>query len=374
MLEFDEHRELYGRVLVDLREPRWDFMNTQFSLSAASLYAHAVELLDARRLEGVLSYGQLYRIIRAALDEEHLLGALKPEIMDGPEAFVDLDPDLPLALLDLRHAGKKLLLITNSSWEYTQAMMTYACDQFLPDCNSWRSLFDMVIVSARKPRFFSIESPVYEVVGAGLLRPQHRRLEVGKIYEGGHAGMVEEALGLSGAEILYVGDHIFADVTASKSMLRWRTALVVGELAREIQASEAFRPRERELAALMEEKERLDHSQAVLRLEQQRLEAGYGPSGPAASADEIGDRLQSLRTELLELDGRIAPLAKAASELGNVRWGPLMRAGNDKSHFARQVEQNADIYMSGVSSLLGHTPFAFLRAPRGSLPHDPGSG
>lgn len=48
----------------------------------------------------------------------------------------------------------------------------------------------------------------------------------------------------------------------------------------------------------------------------------------------------------------------------------MMRAGNDKSLFARQVEKYADIYTSRVANLGQRTPFAFLRAARTSLPHD----
>ncbi len=48
-----------------------------------------------------------------------------------------------------------------------------------------------------------------------------------------------------------------------------------------------------------------------------------------------------------------------------------MRAGNDKSLFARQVERYADVYTSRASNFLYETPYAFLRAARGSLPHDP---
>ena len=51
-------------------------------------------------------------------------------------------------------------------------------------------------------------------------------------------------------------------------------------------------------------------------------------------------------------------------------WGLRLRAGNDKSLFARQVEKYADIYTSRVSNLLYETPFGYLRAARGSLPHD----
>ena len=38
--------------------------------------------------------------------------------------------------------------------------------------------------------------------------------------------------------------------------------------------------------------------------------------------------------------------------LGNATWGPLMRAGNDKGLFARQVERYADVYTSRVSNFL----------------------
>jgi hypothetical protein len=56
--------------------------------------------------------------------------------------------------------------------------------------------------------------------------------------------------------------------------------------------------------------------------------------------------------------------------MGHEIWGPAMRAGNDKSRLARQIEGHADIYMSRVSNLLHVTPYGYLRGARGSLPHD----
>ena len=47
-----------------------------------------------------------------------------------------------------------------------------------------------------------------------------------------------------------------------------------------------------------------------------------------------------------------------------------MRTGGEKSHLAWQVERFADVYTSRVSNFLYQTPFAYLRAPRGSLPHE----
>lgn len=47
-------------------------------------------------------------------------------------------------LMDQKDSGKFLMLITNSDYEYTNQMMTYAYDRFLPEGTTWRDLFDMV--------------------------------------------------------------------------------------------------------------------------------------------------------------------------------------------------------------------------------------
>lgn len=371
MLDYPEQRELYTSDLVDLGEPRWVFLNTFFSLSEACMYAQMVDRLDAGDIDGVMGYGRLYATIRSCLDEAHLEGQLKAEIVAHPDRFVVLDEELPLALRDLRASGKKMILITNSEWSYTNAMMEYAFDRYLPDGMKWRDLFDMVIVSAGKPAFFEHRNPCFEVIDdEGRLLPAIAP-EAGGRYLGGNAVMVEESLGLSGEEILYVGDHIFSDVRVSRSLLRWRTALVLRALEDEIAAIEAFKSKQRELSELMGEKERVEHQFSRLRLGKQRIEKGYGPQ-PACNAASLEKRMRTLREQLTALDARIGPLAKEAGELVNVRWGLLLRTGNDKSHLARQIERYADIYMSRVSNLLALTPFVYLRSPRGSLPHDHG--
>lgn len=371
-LPYEKVRDLYARQIVDLSEPRWQFMNTLFSMSDGNLYAQLVDRFDAGvALPGIGSYAELYRKVRQTVDFAHVEGKLKGEIVAEPDRFVVLDPDCALALLDLAKAGKKMLLITNSDWSYTRAMMGYAFDRYLPSGMSWREIFDVVIVDARKPAFFLHRNPLYEVATEdGLLRPAVRELEAGQVYSGGDAGLVERWLGVEGEEILYVGDHIFSDVHVSKNIQRWRTALVLRELEDEIAAFEAFEPRRRDLEALMADKERLEIETVGIKVALQRLEHGYGP---APEEDEAGlmARSAELRTRLDALDARLAPLAAASSALASDRWGPLFRTGNDKSHLARQVERYADIYTSRVSNFLSHGPFAYLRSARGSLPHDP---
>ncbi|PQJ34817.1 HAD family hydrolase [Salinibacter sp. 10B] len=370
-LNFDRQREVYQRTLVDLGEDRWHFLNTLFSISSACMYMQLVDLLDANKLGSSMGYADLFEEVQQTLDEAHMEGRLKEKIVNNPGRFVNLDPEMPLTLLDQKRAGKKVLLITNSEWDYARPMLEYAFNDFLPEGMTWRDLFDLSIVGARKPDFFSVRMPAFRVESEdGLLR-EHKNgpLEEGHVYVGANAPLVEESLGLRGEEILYVGDHLFVDVNVSKKVLRWRTALVVRELETEIEEFQAFAEKQDQLSGLMEKKEQLEAEFSAKRLQRQRLKKDYGgPNGPDAKTLE--EEMQTLRTRLTALDERIAPLAKESSRLVNENWGPLMRTGKDKSLFARQVERYADVYTGRVSNFLHHTPFTYLRSHRGSLPHD----
>jgi 5'-nucleotidase len=375
MLDVDALREHYSRVIIDLTEPRWVFLDTWFALSEACLYLQLVDRLDEGRLGSSHGYSDLYTRVRESVDATHTEGVLKERIVRDPARFVDVDPDLPLALLDLKYAGKKLMLVTNSEWSYTRAMLGYVLDRFLPDGMTFRQLFDLVVVGARKPFFFEQRSLAYRIVDEeqGLLVPHTGPLQEGGAYFAGNARLVEQCFGVRGEEILYVGDHLYADVHMSKNLLRWRTALITRELENELSALERFKPKQAELTAMMAEKEQLEHRFSLARIALQRLEVGYGPP-VTESPRELRQRMQSIREQLVELDARIAVLAREASELGSQRWGLLMRAGNDKSRLAYQMERYADIYTSRVSNFVWHTPFVYLRSPRGSLPHDSGPG
>jgi 5'-nucleotidase len=373
VLGIEQQRDRYSREIIDLSEPRWVFLDTWFAMSEACLYLQLVDRMDAGRIPGIKSYTELYRRVRECVDAAHSEGVLKQLIVQNPERFVDLDPELPLALLDLKHAGKKLLLITNSEWSYTSAMLRHVLDPYLPDGMTFRQLFDIIIVGARKPHFFEGSAPAFRVVDetTGALLPHVGPLAVGGAYFGGNARLIERALGLRGEEVLYVGDHLYADVHVSKNVLRWRTALVTRELENELVALESFKPKQAQLTALMTEKENLEHGFSLARIALQRLDLKYGPQSPHDRA-QLRHDMQSTREALVELDTRISELARGAAELGNARWGLLMRAGNDKSRLAFQMERYADIYTSRVSNFLLSTPFVYLRSPRGSLPHDSG--
>jgi 5'-nucleotidase len=367
-LEFKAQRRLYSRTIADLSAERFPFMNTLFSLSETCMYLQMVELVDEGKLPPGLGYEELYRTVRCDIDAAHLEGELKAEITSDPDRFVVRDGDLARTLLDQKDVGKKLLLITNSDWGYTKSMMSYSLDSFLPEGMSWRDLFELVIVSARKPDFFNSRAPIFEIVNDdGLLRPCVFGIQKPGIYLGGNASLVEEYLGLTGNDLLFVGDHIYADIHVSKNVLRWRTALVLSELEREVTIQDGFRSSQAELSKLMSEKEALETDLNHVRLSLMRLDRGHDGG---TSRDELSARSDDILRKITELDSRIAPLAQESAVLSNPHWGLLMRTGNDKSLFARQVEAYADIYTSRVSNFLFATPYAFFRSVRGNLSHD----
>jgi len=366
ILGFAQQRSVYDGTVIELRDDRFEFMNTLFELSRAALWTQLVAIHDTTPLPGIHSYTALYRAIDRALGAAHLEGALKQQIVDDPERFVDRDPTVVETLRDQRLAGKQLLLVTNSEWWYTQRMMSWNFDDAMPPGETWRDLFDIVIVAAAKPRFFEEQGPIFRLVDedAGHLEPHFGPLEAGEVYHGGNARMVERALGHDASQFLYVGDHLFGDVHVTKDVLRWRTTLIARELEAEIQAVANFAGDERALREGMDTKVDLEQRHATLRMARRhRVVAG----DDYAALDVELDRLAN---EITQIDEQIAPLARAAALQGNPNWGPLMRAGVDKSLFARQVEKYADVYTSRVSNFAAATPYAYLRAARGSLPHD----
>jgi 5'-nucleotidase len=191
--------------------------------------------------------------------------------------------------------------------------------------------------------------------------PHRGQLERGQIYFGGNARLVEEALGIQSAQLLYVGDRLFGDVHVTKDLLHWRTTLVSCELEPEITDAIAFADDEDRLVAMMAEKVALDRRLAQLRLTRAQSGERYR---------ELSRELDGVSAAARKLDQQITPMAKAAAELGHPVWGPLMCAGSDKSLFARKVERYADTYTSRVSNLRFETPYAYLRAVRSGLPHD----
>lgn len=93
--------------------------------------------------------------------------------------------------------------------------------------------FDVIIVQARKPRFFTDESRPFRIYDRNLnsqLWDRVTKLEKGVIYYEGTIKQLKEMTGWRGDEVLYFGDHPYSDLADVTLEHGWRTGAIIHEL------------------------------------------------------------------------------------------------------------------------------------------------
>lgn len=98
--------------------------------------------------------------MRTSVDLCHRDGFIKNTVMAHPERYILHDPKIVPMLKQLKAAGKKVFLLTNSMYEYTDAVMNYVIHgeaslqhEGTTRRGDWKDLFDLVVVGACKPAF-----------------------------------------------------------------------------------------------------------------------------------------------------------------------------------------------------------------------------
>jgi HAD superfamily 5'-nucleotidase-like hydrolase len=367
-LSRDELTELYHHKRIRPHTPRYHWLDTLFALSEVAAYAAIVDALE-RRSEPI-DYERLFADVRASIDEAHADGTVYRYVTADLSRFVERDPELARTLHKLRSAGKKLFLLTNSPWSYTDQMMNYLLGEGMTEYPSWQHYFDVVITSAMKPLWFKEGRPLMERDGE-VRKAVRGPLERGRIYEGGNLLEFERLVGLRGSSVLYVGDHIFGDILRSKKESSWRTAMIIQELDAEIEAHEACQSDLQRQRALDEGRDRLEDE---LRFYQQRFkELSRTPETNGAQNPEkrrVKRALERLRGELRAIDREHSELGERIDRSFHPYWGSLLKEQNEMSMFGLQVEIYADIYTRRVSCLQAYSPQQFFRSPHDLMPHE----
>ncbi|BDU78606.1 HAD-IG family 5'-nucleotidase [Mesoterricola sediminis] len=357
----------YERRRLISRGGSYRSIDTLFEIPECHLYAVLVDAAEAGRLPGKDPL-LLFQDVRWAIDSAHRLGVMKAEILGNLDLFIIRDPDLPAALDRWKRAGKKLFVVSNSEWSFTQGVLSYLLDGQDPGRPLWTDYFDLVVVSARKPVFF-LETPEPEPLPGQTAA-----------YRGGNALWMEELLDARGEEILYVGDHIYGDILRSKKNVSWHTMLLIPELT----------------ATLEQFEEQAHELQEFMRLEADRrkseLRAGFldnllkrnrehrhllsGRLSPEAmhALDLEAVQLRSERDARLEAaardSARIAQLDERLEATFNRPWGSIFRDGYDQTRFADQIQTYACAYTGRISNLYMVDPSTALYAPVPTLPHE----
>ncbi|MBI5547081.1 MAG: HAD-IG family 5'-nucleotidase [Deltaproteobacteria bacterium] len=373
----EEKRRLYRGEKIDLKSERFAWIDSLFALPEACLYAEVVEHLEAQGQK--IDYDSLYSDIRECIDEVHRDDSLKSVIRQDLARFVVPDPELGPALHKLRSGGKKLFLLTNSAWDYTDLVMRFLLDGCLPEYPSWRHYFDVVVCSAQKPSFFSDGRPLVELdTATGQPVGEARSLERGKAYASGNLADFERLVGIAGEKVLYVGDHIYGDILRSKKSSLWRTCMIIEELEDEIAYTDRCASEIARLSGLEALRARLDDEvntrKLALNALERRLEKDALSEDVRRHVEEMRKRekgeLERLRRALKESGEEAESLEQRVETGFNPYWGLLFKEGTENSRFGEQVEQYACIYTSRVSNLLAYSPMQYFRSPRGFMPHE----
>ena len=386
----EERLRAYRNQRINLRSGRYQSFDTLFSMPEGSLYAAVVDLKESDRSGAMkrIRRAQIFDDVRDSVDTVHRDGSLKSVIMKDLARYFIEDPGLRPTLLRFRALGKKLFLLTNSEYEYTEAVMSHVLGE---DHSDWKDLFDLVICSSGKPDFF-LEGTEPKVVPT----PQCEH-DGDFVFLGGNAAFIENFLGAKGDQVLYFGDHTYGDILRSKKTVGWRTAMIVYELEHEIRIQERRAHLASEVRDLVAREQDLarDRDQLALLLrtlrsllarpaDVQEVPAwahGYtareirdvlalDPTEREHRVDELESTLQGLDFLVTQTQTRTKILEGRIRESYNPHWGWLFREENKISRFARQVKEFACIYTSRVANFLNYPGNFYFIAPEERMPHE----
>ena len=353
-IDFRERTQLYRKQVITLGDPDFTSLDSAFELSTGILFSQLIELREEG--EKLPDYRQIIDDIQSCIDSLHKDGTLKSAIKSDFKRFVDLDERTAHMLERLKSYSKKLILITNSDFDYTRPLMNYVINPFLKEWKSWDKIFDIVITHAEKPLFFESNRRFLKIDPETGMMSNHEGLISPGFWQGGSFDTLEKSLGIQGDEVLYIGDHIYGDMVSIKKLCAWRTGLVLCELDNELKAIQASRNIQKEIDRLMRRKTEIETMS-----DKAEMDRHYG--GKTRLPPELISEQDKLNTHISSLLDKLKPNF-------NTYWGEILRAGTEESRYADQVEKYACIYMTRVSDLYACSPRAYLRPPRRQMAHE----
>ena len=386
VISSDTRKFLYNRMfnkVPSFTESQYVNMDTLFQFVDAHLFASLVALKDQGDSEFLddKTYEEISRQVRECVDLCHRDGVIKDEVAQNPEKYIVPDPTVVPMLKSYRDSGVKVFLLTNSYWEYTETAMNFLfhgrkVDHETMKRNEWTDLFDLVVVGSCKPAYLSDPylnlfrvnpedgsllntDGLFEIEALGE-NGARKFLDQGKIFQGGNWKHLTAMLDVAaGEEILYVGDHLYADVLRSKRTLGWRSCFIVPELSEEMRVFSEQLPLRRKIIDLRKLRDELSlHGDALLR----------ETSNP--DSEEVREVLAQIDRDDEAIKDVLTTLAERYHAAFHPIWGQMFHAGYQDSRFAYFVQNYACLYTSKATNLGLATTNRSFRTGGELLPHD----
>ena len=184
-----------------------------------------------------MPYKSIYQDVRKSFDIIHDVGTLKTAVVAEISKYIKQQVDLPRLFDIMRKHGKKIFLLTNSDYNYSNRVMEYLFAVPTAEGRSWQSFFDFIVVDACKPLFFAEGTLLRQLdtkTGAIRIGLETDPSSAGNIYSGGNSEVFTKLINAKGRDVLYGGDHVYGDILKSKKTRGWRTFLLVPELEKEL--------------------------------------------------------------------------------------------------------------------------------------------
>jgi HAD superfamily 5'-nucleotidase-like hydrolase len=297
--------------------------------------------------------------VMEAIGHVHTSFSIHREVLDSLPTtdLVEPAPGLRDVLLELRAASKHLFIVTNSPLWYLDPQLK----QFVGE--DWRELFDVTVVSARKPTWFgkmdALETQPLRLVheDGSLGRSRVLELDKGMALCGGTVDELMQLTGWTGGRVLYLGDHLYADlVDARYGEHSWITGAVIAEVR-----SEMLRANSAEFRQTVFKNYVLDTAQRLL---QEAMPMHRTPDSADLACVAAVDQQRRLG-----LDEQSAYM--------NPSWGSVFHADNsndgtrDPSLFGFALRRHADLYMSELQNIAHYAVRSHrFVPPKFTLPHE----
>ncbi|XP_013135166.1 PREDICTED: 5'-nucleotidase domain-containing protein 3 [Papilio polytes] len=264
-------------------------------------------------------------------------------VAQNVDEYIRPNSDLKRYFQLLRDHDKKLFLVTNSPYHFVNAGMEMLVG------SDWREYFDVVIVNANKPKFFTeVSRPirVFDKNANTHIWEKVTSLEKGIIYYEGTVKQLQELTGWRGQQVLYFGDHPYSDLADVTLEHGWRTGAIINELTHEIKTlnTQSFKENANWLQMLTQIiEDHQDHRQ---------------PDAVAVLAHWAAER-DRLRND--------------TKSVFNKQFGSVFRTYHNPTYFSRRLFRFADIYTSNIRNLLNYSLTHTFYPRRGVMPHEYGS-
>lgn len=326
-------------------------MNDLFSLAKACLLADIIGHFENERFSNTSTSNgdytnydplMLYEDVSKAIDKVHIYD-LQKEIADHVEEYITPSPKLGDVLKKFKDYNKQLFLLTNSPLPNIEIGLRYLLG------NNWKEYFDYIIVSSRKPNFFTDHTPFRRMDEMGVVYwDKVGKLEKKIVYSHGNFEELAKMAGWGkrGNRVLYFGDSISSDLAEPTRRYGITTGAIIRELEDEIKIEQSpeFLKKVCELESLDELKRRIQYKSDLSPSETQAVK---------------------------RLSNEAKAIRKYLSEIKNEYFGSLFRSENNPTLFALDTLRYADLYTSRLENFADYPPDCKFHPAHMSLPHEP---